>query len=172
MSIPTNKIVPVKLTNPDKEPYDADAPFKSKHVRAWVSQHAYIALLASFGKFELCLFGLWVMRDAFEESTTTQSADADAAAAAQWILQAGQALFRFVQVPGLISPGDFEVTDHGLLYEGEKGNSLQRWQFWKAGFVRLATSEDSDGEARRLADSAAALMGALEANAPVLTTTT
>lgn len=132
-----------------------------------------MALLASFGKFELCMFGLWVMRDAFEESTTPRSGDADAAAAAQWILHAGQALFRFVQVPALISPGGFEVTDHGLLYEGEgeRGNSLQRWDFWKAGFVRLAAaSPASDPEARRLADSAAAVMSALEANAPIATT--
>ncbi len=109
------------------------------------------------------------MRDAFEESTTPQSADADAAAAAQWILHAGQALFRFVQVPGLINPGHFEVTDHGLLYEGEKGNSLQRWRFWKAGFVCLAANSGANAEARRLADSAARLMDALEENAPVFT---
>ena len=116
------------LTKSTTEPYDADAAFTSKHVGAWVSQHAFLALLASFGKVELCLFGLWVMRDAFEESTTPQSADADAAAAAQWILHAGQALFRFVQVPKLISPGVdvFEVGGHGRLV-GRKGTTTCGW---------------------------------------------
>ena len=157
------------LIKRNAEPYDVDASFGNKHVRSWINQHAFIAMLASFGRVELCVFGLWVMRDAFEESSTPESLDADASAAAQWILHAGQALFRFVQVPRLISPdGFFEVADHGLLYEGEKGNSLQRWQFWRAGFETLAESPASNDEARSLARRAARLMGALEETAPIL----
>ncbi|RYP89209.1 hypothetical protein DL770_004507 [Monosporascus sp. CRB-9-2] len=124
------------------QPYDADAPLDSKHVRSWISQHAFVALLASFDKFDICLLGLWIMRDAFEESTTAQSADADAAAA-QW------------------------VTDRGLLYQGEKGTTLQRGSFGRRdlpGWAKMG----SNAEAKRLAKSAVRLMGALEETAHVL----
>ncbi|RYO91955.1 hypothetical protein DL762_001893 [Monosporascus cannonballus] len=107
------------------DPYDADVPLDSKHVRSWTSQHAPVTLLTSFGKFDPRLLGLWIMGATPEESTTLQSAGRERRRRGPvgYSIRdrrfSGPSRYR-----GGIGPGDLEVTDHGLLYQREKGNIL------------------------------------------------
>ncbi|KAI5917996.1 hypothetical protein F4810DRAFT_694175 [Camillea tinctor] len=150
------------------QPYEKGSSFKSEEVSRWISQHAFMALVFASGKDNLSLFALWVMRDAFEGSNTPESTDADAAAAAQWILYAGQTLFRFVQLPELCDSHELNLTDPGPLYTGEKGFTVKRWRFWIEGFSRVADRTDSHEEVRKLAQDAKVLMEAMEATSPFL----
>jgi hypothetical protein len=128
-----------------------------------LSQHAYMALLACYGQPDICVFGLWIMRDTFEDDSADEPEDANVAAAAQWILHAGQTLFRFVQVPQLAGyPNDSCFTKAGKGFDGPNGYTLSRWRFWKEGFVVAAESRVSNKEAKKIARSAAQVMDVLE----------
>ena len=105
------------------------------------------------------------MRSAFEEPPySSEDFDSRVLAAAQWIVHAGQVLFRLAQLPPDIPAESKEIWEPGPLYRGEARYSLHRWQFWKTGFKNAAEKGDVGNEAKMLALKAANLMDALEWN--------
>lgn len=88
--------------------------------------------------------------------------------AAQWILWFGQSLFKQVLFPWEVDPNRIDKSLRpGQLYHGEGGLSLDRWHFWRDGFVsvRLGAGEGKEGygeECVRVSGKAAEIMEALK----------
>ncbi|CAJ2504816.1 Uu.00g122100.m01.CDS01 [Anthostomella pinea] len=94
--------------------------FEAMDAARWVNSNAFVALL---GSYELPIqprSGLWRLRKALEEPFNPKYSNSEVSAAAQWILHAGQWLFRQVQVPQEITPIDAQSTKAGSIFEGLK----------------------------------------------------
>jgi hypothetical protein len=78
------------------------------------------------------------MRDALEEQTSQGPIlNCNVAAAAEWIVHGGRALFRQITNEEL-SDKDLRSTGSGSLYNGKAGPSPDRWRFWKQRFRELS----------------------------------
>lgn len=87
-----------------------------------------------------------------------QIMDCRVTAAAQWIFQAGDELFRSISED--ISEDDARVTKPGALYQGRAGLCSERWQFWKRRFSEI--SGQLSEETQKVATSAAEMMAKIE----------
>jgi hypothetical protein len=107
------------------------------------------------------------MRDAFESRPEDEKCPFDGIqeqqilAAAQHILWDGQDLFNHVLSPQRLSPEAMQGWHPGPLYTGDHSLSLDRWQFWRTGFLGAA---GFGGECRDVAARAARMMEAFEQN--------
>ena len=94
------------------------------------------------------LFGLWVLREAFEDAGKEQTpGDGAMRAACMWMLYAAGALWRNSkagrQVEGNMGIGGGEYAERGWT-----GFAEERWGVWKEGFV--AAEKTCDDERVRL----------------------
>ncbi|KAL2850447.1 hypothetical protein BJX68DRAFT_266656 [Aspergillus pseudodeflectus] len=111
---------------------------------------------------------IWTMRSAFEENAGDDPEyfsgmkDQCVLAAAQYILWSGQEQFKRIGFSGDIDEDLLRDWKPGPLYDGKAAFGLERWRFWKAGFMAAAEDFDLGKEARDVADRAAGLMDALE----------
>ncbi|BCS18854.1 DUF3632 domain-containing protein [Aspergillus puulaauensis] len=113
-------------------------------------------------------FAIWTMREAFEERPEDDQQyfagmkDQCVIAAAQHILWDGQELFKKITFMSDVDEDDLRSWKPGRLYDGDSRYTLQRWQFWKAGFHAAAGDAELGDEARDVARRAATLMDAFE----------
>jgi hypothetical protein len=110
------------------------------------------------------------MRDAFESRPEDEKCPFDGIqeqeilAAAQHILWDGQDLFNHVLSPQRLSPEAMQGWHPGPLYTGDHSLSLDRWRFWRTGFLGAAGTAGFGGECRDVAARAARMMEAFEQN--------
>jgi hypothetical protein len=123
-----------------------------------------MALLTSYNILASDMdFALWQLRYTLEEEPSfSQEIDCRTAAAAQWILQAGQAIFRMILQPDRLRPGNAAMLEPGKLYSGEAGYSLDRWQFWKMRLIELRSPGLFTEEWNVMTDKAIEYMNTLE----------
>ncbi|KAI1862482.1 hypothetical protein JX265_009196 [Neoarthrinium moseri] len=139
--------------------------FEDIDAARWINSNAFVALLASSELPVAAHKGLWSLRDALEEPYSKKYSDSEISAAAQWILHAGQWLFRWIQVPQEVTSQDEQSTEPGSLWtDGGSGYSLERWRFWRQGFQSASEREEAKQETKMLSSKAVKLMDVLEAN--------
>lgn len=114
-------------------------------------------------------WAIWAQRDAHEGRKRSSSVHNEiyVLAAAQWIVWYGQTFFKQVILPKEVSDDDLQMWTPGPLYDGKAHLTLNRWHFWRDGYLAVACSgkfeeKGYSQECRSVAAKAAALMDALE----------
>ena len=107
--------------------------------------NAFAARLLESGLQKEFYLGVWTLRTALEQEShkSRDHWDYGVRAAAQWIEQGGNMLFKSFGGSGS-NKAELAQMGNGPLYKGESGLCQERWDFWKARFRALA--DDSSPE--------------------------
>ena len=108
-------------------------------------------------------WALWALRGAHEGFRDGFDRDTSLLVGAQWILWYGQSLFRQVLVAsGPLDEDTLRMWSPGPLYKGTSDLTIDRWHFWRDGFVAAGRDENRSEECRQVSAKAVDIMQALE----------
>lgn len=141
-------------------------------VHAWVNANAFVARVAETGLANYWNYGIWALRDAFEQKPTSIYTKPDRketvqdlllTTAAVWILIGGKDMWAFVS-----KDQDFE-THYGLdadlsklPQQGDGTWTRARWNFWKEKLEALVTNDELADETKRVTRDAVKHMQEVE----------
>lgn len=95
------------------------------------------------------VFGFFLLRDALEETLSAAAKEVEPRAAAQWILWAGNTVFKTeseqVDESGHWAQG---LAKESQLWRGGVGFGRARWKFWRARFEELEMEEKGEGKGK------------------------
>lgn len=119
----------------------------------WATMNAFLACLSTAHVLDFSLYGIWTMRDTFEEVSGTVRLDNYVPAAAVWVLEAGNLMYDLAQKA---QPPEWiaNKSNGGPLWKGRIWYSLERWAFWKQGFYAAIGTFELDNWAKEMATRA------------------
>ena len=130
----------------------------------WINFNAFSARLVAASVDNVSVvFGFFLLRDALEETLSGAAKEVEPRAAAQWILQAGSAVFKAeneqVDEGGHWARG---LAKESQLWRGGVGFGRARWEFWRARFEELEMEGEGEGEGKGDLKEAARKMREIE----------
>ncbi|KAF7547358.1 hypothetical protein G7046_g9030 [Stylonectria norvegica] len=125
----------------DRSPLTYQPPPSAKkgHIRSpppqpfneWINYCSFTARLHAASIHDFTNLILWELRAALEEPLAADKSDAALAAACEWILHAGRALYDQVRTAKELSEHEQRSLRTGSLIDASPGLSLTRWVFWR-----------------------------------------
>ena len=136
-SLVPSSLLSTTLTCTPKEPTTGGKAPDEDSARKWINLNSFAARLLGKDLPQWTNYAIWQLRSALEEPDQDKGAlDCEVMAAAEWILQGGEELYKRFRED--LDEAETRMTKPGSLYQGKAGLCRQRWDFWKQRFTDVS----------------------------------